>query len=430
MTNLHRYIDFPEAHCNKQAVIMQALAKTNGIEEIWVACGTKFGKTISGSVAIANGLLVNPGTYLRWVAPIYEQSLIGFHYCKRMIPEQFVKCNEGDPSIQVLGLHGGKIRFLHGRDPYSLEGAACDGYVFDEFAKQKKQVYISARTTMTQRGNKSLMLSTPLGCNHFKDGCDEAKAEMVLAKRQGRMPRKIFITARTEDNPFVPKAEIESARKTFGERLFRQYYLAEFLSDSAVFSNFTACYFTEKLNLVEEFRWCTDDASESDVCIGVDWARQVDFTVMTAIDVKRRRVVGLWRMNKISYTLQIMALKRFAGMFKSVEIILHDKTGVGVALDDMLYETELPFKGITFTNHNKNKFVTNLCLSTEAKAIEIPYISQLDDEMKSFEVKHTSLGLPTYAASVGSHDDIVMSLLLAHEALEYCSEADYTILSI
>jgi hypothetical protein len=96
----------------------------------------------------------------------------------------------------------------------------------------------------------------------------------------------------------------------------------------------------------------------------------------------------------------------------------------------MLYETELPFKGITFTNHNKNKFVTNLCLSTEAKAIEIPYISQLDDEMKSFEVKHTSLGLPTYAASVGSHDDIVMSLLLAHEALEYCSEADYTILSI
>ena len=74
-------------------------------------------------------------------------------------------------------------------------------------------------------------------------------------------------------------------------------------------------------------------------------------------------------------------------MFKSVEIILHDKTGVGVALDDMLYETELPFKGITFTNHNKNKFVTNLCLSTEAKAIEIPYISQLDDEMKSFEVK-------------------------------------------
>ena len=430
MTNLHRYIAFPEAHSNKQAVIMQALSKGNGIEEVWVASATKFGKSLAASVAIANGLLRNPGIYLRWCAPIYEQSLIGYSYVKRIIPDQFVKCNEGDPSMKVLGDHGGKIRFLHGRDPYSLEGAAVDGYVFDEAAKMKKQVYISARTTMTQRGNKSLLISTPLGSNWFKEGCDEAKAEMVLARRQGRMPRKLFITARTEDNPFVPRYEIESARKAIGERLFRQFYLAEFLSDSAVFSNFTACYFTEKMNLVEEFRWCTDDASESDVCIGVDWARQVDFTVMTAIDIKRRRVVGLWRMNKISYTLQILALKRFAGMFKTVEIILHDKTGVGVALDDMLHETELPFKGITFTNHNKNQFVTNLCLSTEAKAIEIPYISQLDDEMKAFEVKHTSLGLPTYAASVGSHDDIVMSLLLAHQALEYCSDADYTIISI
>lgn len=430
MTQLQRYIHFPEAHSNKQAVIMQALAKGNGIEEVYVSCGTKFGKTLSGSVAIANAMLTTPSTYLRWVAPIYEQSLFGYAYCKRMIPETIVKFSEGEPSMRVLGEHGGKIKFTHGKDPYSLEGAACDGYVFDEFAKMKKQVYISARTTMTQRGNKSLMLSTPLGCNHFYDGCMEAKAEMVLAKRQGRMPRKLFITARTEDNPFVPKSEIESARKTFGERLYRQYYLAEFLSDSSVFSNFTSCYFTEKMNLIEEFRWCTDDASESDVCIGVDWARQVDYTVMTAIDVKRRRVIGLWRMTKISYTLQVLALKRFAGMFKMVHIILHDKTGVGVALDDMLHETELNFKGITFTNHNKNQFVTNLCLATEAKQIELPYISHLDDEMKSFEVKHTSLGLPTYAASLGSHDDIVMSLLLAHQALEYCSDAEYTIISI
>ena len=429
MNNLQKYIAFPEAHSNKQAIVMQALVHPT-IQEVWIACGTKFGKTLAASVAISNALMVRPGTSLRWVAPIYEQSLVGLAYCKRLLPPQFIKANEREPSITVLGDHGGKIAFKHGSDPYSLEGAAIDAYVFDEAAKMKRQVYLSANTTMSQRGIKSLLLSTPLGANWFKDGCDEAKEEMRNAQRQGRIPRKIFVAGRTQDNPTVPRESIEFARKTFGERLFRQYYLAEFLSDGAVFQNLLTCYYTEKLELSEEFRWCTDDASESDVCIGVDWARQVDFTVMTAIDVKRRRIIGMWRMTKIPYTTQIIALKRFAGIFKSVSIILHDKTGVGVALDDLLYETDLTFKGVTFTNQNKNEMVNNFCLATESTSIEIPYISHLDDEMKSFEVKHTSLGLPTYAASIGGHDDIVMSILLAYSALDYSSSNDYTIISV
>lgn len=87
------------------------------------------------------------------------------------------------------------------------------------------------------------------------------------------------------------------------------------------------------------------DVSECEVVIGVDWARQVDFTVFTAIDIKTRRVVALWRMQKIAYTAQIQALKRYCSMFKQVLIILHDKTGVGVALDDLLYDTDLPLQG-------------------------------------------------------------------------------------
>lgn len=386
--------------------------------------------SLSASVCIASALMNKPGTYLRWVAPIYEQSQIGFSYVKKLLPADAIKANEREPSIKVLGGHEGRIRFFHGQDPMSLEGEAVDGYVLDEAAKMKKQVYISANTTMTQRGIKSLILSTPLGCNWFKDGCDEAKEEMQLAKRQGRMPRKLFVAGRTQDNPFVPRESIEFARKTFGERLFRQYYLAEFLSDGAVFQNLLDCYYTERLDLNEEFRYSTDDCKECEVVIGVDWARQVDFTVFTAIDVSRRKVIAMWRMNKIPYNTQIISLKRFASMFKEVFIILHDKTGVGVALDDMLSETDLPFKGITFTNTNKNEMVTNLCLSTEAKDIGLPNISFLDDEMKTFEIKHTSLGLPTYSAPSGGHDDIVMSIMLAHAAMNYASNRDYSIMSI
>jgi len=429
MEALEHYIKFPEAHCTKQAVIMQAMMMSN-IQEIWVACGTKFGKSISASVAISSGLVTNPGTYLRWVAPIYEQATIGFNYCKRLLPADAIKANEREPSIKMKGGHDGRIRFFHGQDPYSLEGEAVDGYVLDEAAKMKKQVYISANTTMTQRGIKSLILSTPLGSNWFKDGCDEAKDEMALAKRQGRMPRKLFIAGRTQDNPHVPRESIEFARKTFGDRMFRQYYLAEFLSDGSVFENLLECYYTEKIETPEEFRWKSGDVSEFEVVCGVDWARQVDFTVFTAIDIKTRRVVALWRMQKIPYTSQIQALKRFCSMFKQVTIVLHDKTGVGVALDDLLYDTDLPYKGVTFNNSNKNDMVTNFALSTESKSIGLPYIDALDTELREFEVKHSSLGLPTYSAPSGGHDDIVMSILLAHSALDFASQSEYRIITL
>ena len=424
---------------------MRYIVAVNEVESVPVKCLTVdnpshlflIGKScipthnsISASVSIATALMSKPGTYLRWIAPIYEQSQIGLGYVKKLLPPSAVRVNEREPSIKVLGDHNGRIRFFHAQDPMSLEGEACDGYVIDEAAKMKRQVYISANTTMTQRGINTLIASTPLGCNWFKDGCDEAAEEMMIAKRQGRLPRKLFVRARTQDNPYVPRESIEFARKTFGERLFRQYYLSEFLSDGSVFQNLLDCYYTERLDLNEEFRFSTDDCKESEVVVGVDWARQVDFTVFTAIDVARRRVIAMWRMNKIPYNTQIISLKRFCTMFKEVFIILHDKTGVGVALDDMLSETNLSFKGITFNNTNKNEMVTNLCLSTEAKDIELPNISYLDDEMKSFEVKHTSLGLPTYAAPSGGHDDIVMSIMLAHSALNYASNSDYSIMSV
>jgi hypothetical protein len=74
--------------------------------------------------------------------------------------------------------------------------------------------------------------------------------------------------------------------------------------------------------------------------------------------------------------------------------------------------------------------VTNFSLSTESKSIGLPYIDALDTELREFEVKHSSLGLPTYSAPSGGHDDIVMSILLAHSALDFASQGEYRIITL
>jgi len=415
-------------HSNKQALIMNAFF-IPGLVEMWVACGTKFGKSLAASGALSLFFPLQKQSMLRWVAPIYTQSKIGFKYCRNILPpEPHVKANESNLALYMPS-NDSMIQFFHGQHPESLEGEATKANVLDECAKMKEDVYNSTKTTTTVTRGPILGISTPKGKNNwFYRKCMEAKAEMIRAKFEERRPTKIFIHAPSWTNPHVSAEVVADAKRTMPARLWRQYYAAEFLSDGSVFSNVEACYITDFQELNDQFFWIDENAMLQAVVIGVDWARNVDYTVFTAINPKTRRTVAMWRMRGISYPAQINRLKTFATKFLSCETVWHDKTGVGVALDDMLHHTELPFNGITFTNASKNELMVRLMLAFEQEAIGIPQINSVVSELNDIEVKTTLTGLPTYSAPDGSHDDIVMSLALAHAAMLQHSEREYGII--
>lgn len=401
-----------------------------GLIEMWVACGTKFGKTLSGSIAMCSAVPLNPQTLFRWVAPINEQSKIGFKYCKRMLPndESLVKSNEAMLSIKFIPIDS-TIQFFHGQYPETLEGEAVSGTILDEAAKMKEQVYASSKTTTTVTRGPIVGISTPRGKNNwFYRKCMEAKEEMMRAKHEGRMPTKIFIHAPSTANPTVSLEIIEDARRSLPDRLFRQYYLADFVADGSIFTNLHENYTTDYIEVNDQFQWFDDRPENRTVVIGADWARSGDYTVFIATDIKDRKVVGIWRMQKIPYPVQVDRLKAFSKRFKDVETVWHDKTGVGVALDDMLHRIELPFHGLTFSNASKNDLMAKAMVGFESKLYGIPHIDKLASELSDIEVGTTSLGLPTYAAPSGSHDDLVMALVLSHAAMLQHVERDFSIM--
>lgn len=412
----HYIIDPPAPHGQKQALIMQALLQP-GVEEIWLACGTKWGKTISASAAIVNGVFTKPRAIYRWVAPYYSQSKIGWAYVKTILPPPpHVKLNYAGLQASVPS-NGSAIHFYHAQNPVALEGYGIAGYVFDEAAKMKEDVYSSAKTTVTVTRGPMLFISTPLGKNWFHKKCVEAREEMERARYEGRTPKKIFITAPTSDNPHVPRESIESARRNLSARLFRQYYLAEFEDDGDVFPEYRQCIWTDELDLYgDSQKWTASGASEMSVVVGADWAKTVDYCVFTAIDLATRKVVGVQRFHRQAYTEAIRALVLFTRQFKRCEVVYHDKTGVGMAIDDQLAYTDLNYKGITFTNASKSEMVNRLITAFEQQAVFIPRWNLLISELDSFEVQVSSVGLLKYGASSG-HDDSVCSLLLAHTAL-------------
>lgn len=414
------HIKQPPPHSKMQELIMRFFA-TEGSRELWVACGSKFGKSISAAVALTSTFPLDKQGLSRWIAPYYHQSKIGFRYCQRMLPgEPYVLANQSDLSLKIPA-NDSTLQFFHGQNVEAIEGDAVKRYVFDEFAKQKATIYDAAQTTMTFTKGKAIYISTPRGKNHFYKKCMLAKAEMIADIKAGRVPKKLFITAPTSANPLVDLSIIEDARRNLPDRLFRQYYLAEFVDDGSVFSGFRDLIKGKELEFYPGSKqaWTETDADKIDVVIGADWAKTTDFTVFTAWSYTDRikRLVGFERFQHRDYRYVIKDLVRFAKKFHSVAIVYHDKTGLGTVIDDLLSDAQLPFEGITFTNDSKTNMINTLMISVQNKEIELPNWPDMLLELDAFEVTTTELGKMKYSAPSGMHDDIVSSMMLGFAAV-------------
>jgi hypothetical protein len=429
-------INTPTPHSENQRKLMQAFLNPE-FEEIWISCGTKWGKTTGAASAFAAVAPLVRGSLWRWVAPIFTQAKIGFNYCRKMLPpEPYCSINRSQLPTVTINAMDSKIEFWHGQNAESLEGEAVFGYVFDEAAKMSETVYDSAHTTTTITRGPKVAISTPKGKNWFYRKCMEAHDEYTTAIDAGKKPKKIFITAPSTDNPAVTPEAIIQARATLPDRLFRQYYLAEFVDDGETFSNYKQCIYGEELNVSGHRQiWFNEEKKDgnqiqADVVIGVDWAKKIDFTVMTAWDYKENKMIGFLRFQDVNYFEAIKQLIWFTRHFKKVDMVFHDRTGLGEVIDDMLDKTSLPYEGVVFTNNSKAHMVNSLILACEQGIPQLPCWPDMIKEFDSYEVTQTEGGSMKYAAPEGMHDDIVSSMILGWKAVLEYSEHELAVKTV
>lgn len=416
-------VRLPEPHSDKQRQIFQAFV-TPGLREMWIACGSKFGKTMSLACAFALAMPLRPQTMWRWIAPIYAQALIGRRYCARVLPKApFVRPDNSSPPALTIPSIDSTLQFWHGQHPEDLEGEGSHGNGLDEAAKHKEQVYVSAKTTTTMTRGPQVMASTPRGKNWFFKGYNRAREEMARAAHEGRQPLAVAIHAPTWENPLVTPEAIEEMRRSLPARLFKQYVEAEFLDDGSVFEG-----------LVDAFgrpaSWWTEDvwfASTHDskvVYVGADWAKKEDFTVFVALS-DEGRLVGFKRFQKLPYPAQVASLFAFMQQCRANSTLVgcqvmseHDQTGVGEAVNDVIQATNndgLDIIGIIWTNKLKEVYVNDLVLSFQEKVLHMVPWGVMRDELEAFEVTTSMSGKCVYGAPEGMHDDTVMALVLANK---------------
>ncbi len=192
-----------------------------------VVAGRRFGKTklsMLTMIAWATKKLQK----IWYVAPTYRMAKqIMWNDLKANVPLEWVtKIRENELSMEF---RNGSVISLRGADkPDSLRGVSLDFLVLDEFQDIAGETWTTVlRPTLADRRGYALFIGTPKGYNHlyklYKMGQIKAK-QMKKEWMSWQFP--------TITSPFIPRSEIEAARRDMDEKSFRQEFLGSFESMS------------------------------------------------------------------------------------------------------------------------------------------------------------------------------------------------------
>lgn len=387
------------------------------------ACGSKTGKTFGLANWAIKEAWNRDQALVWWVAPVYKQAQIAFKLIGRLLPPSryHKRSSAGEMSYELL-YSDGRVRsiidFRSAENPDTLRGEGVHAAVGDEAGFWKKESFVSLMTTLTQTAGKLRLISTPKGKNWFyEEWCKGWFPEQRL-KNPDHWSYKLPTTV----NPFIKPEAIEALRKAFTENQFRQEVLAEFLDDGAgVFHNIKGC---QKARLLDRPR------PGRRYIVGIDWARDQDYTVLLVMDAELKRVVHVERFHDLDWNINIDRAVRCAKEWNRASIIM-DSWGVGSVPLDMV-KAVYPFvEGYnTYNSEPKVALIQRLQLALERNEIEIPIVDgytndedpdtkkrevgeQIEHELSFYNATITKTGRWQYSAPEGYNDDLVIALALA-----------------
>jgi hypothetical protein len=274
----------------------------------------------------------------------------------------------------------------------NLRGRKFHRVVIDEasFIPDLETGWLNAiRPTLTDFKGSADFLSTPRGKNFFYSLFLKGQAD----------PEWNSFKFTTYDNPYIAKEEIDAARLSLPEAVFRQEYLADPMENAA--NPFGSQF----------IRACIGPISTDPVAFyGIDLAKSVDWTVIVGLDASGRvayfdRFKKDWQQTKET----ILRLDRRRPVYI-------DSTGVGDAITEDLQRSFSSMVGFKYTSTTKQQLMELLASKIQANAVRFPE-GMITAELDVFEYQFTSTGV-RYNAPPGFHDDCVNALALAVRCME------------
>ena len=333
----------------------------------------------------------NQKVQIAWVSPIYKQAeKVYDEMVKAFINTNMIKSNAQKLLIETV--NGSTIQFFSSERYDNIRGFTFDYLVCDEFAFMAEQAWTEVlRATVLVKGKKVLLISTPKGKNHFYN----------LFNLDGTNPQyKSF--KQTSYDGLAAKDEIDGARETLPENVFKQEYLAEFIENGAgVFSGL-------KIN---------DSPSKTESYYGgIDLGRAEDYTVLTILNESGEMVYcDRWRQK--SWQWIINEILPVLNKYKANTYI--ETNSVGDAIFEQIKVHWKQLYPFYTSSQSKSNIIEALQVAIQNSGFTILTNDWLKKEFEVFSYEYSKATRSIkYSAPPRFHDDGVMSCAIAYHALK------------
>jgi hypothetical protein len=365
-----------------------------------VCCvGRQFGKSLMGINLALYWAINNNNVKVLWVSPVYSQAnKVQKEIIEAIGHTDIVK--SANYSSNEIELRNGSVILFRSAERYdNIRGLTMDYGIIDEAAFCKDEAWTEAiKPVFLVKGKKVLFISTPKGSNWFKT--------LFQLGMSADQENYIAYKGSSYDTPYIDRSEIEDAKRTLPENVFRQEYLAEFIdSGGEVFQNIDK-------NVVQYW-----PKPVGKVYCGIDLGKQEDFTVATFID-STGQVVDIYRDNQTEWSKMTQNILERIKKWNATTLI--EVNSIGDVIFEQVKQRWQDTHPFITSSKSKNEIVEGLILDMNENTIKIPsqdLFGALYSELTTFTYEYNPKTRNIrYGHPSGLHDDTVMSLAIANYA--------------
>lgn len=189
-----------------------------------VCAGRRTGKSTFAQLIIITWASQNKGDYYI-VAPTYRQAKeIHWRGIQEYLPKGLVK-SKNETELSITLTNDSRISLKGAENPDALRGIKLRGLIIDEIASIRNWDWLWSevlRPTLTDYEAPAIFISTPKGFNHFYKlfNCKDDEGNVLPDYKSWKFT--------SYDNPYIPKEEIDAAKRELQEDTFEQEYMADF----------------------------------------------------------------------------------------------------------------------------------------------------------------------------------------------------------
>ena len=326
-----------------------------------------------------------------WIAPVADQANIAFTRLLRFLDRATYTANR---TLRTVVLVNGSIIWFKGADrPDSLYGDDVYAAVIDEASRFKADAWHAVRSTLTYTRGPIRLIGNVRGRHNW---FYELSRRAQLGEPNMAYHKIVAYDAVAAG--VLDDAEIEQAKHTIPEHVFRELYLAEASDDGG-----------NPFGLLAIAGCVAPYSAKPAKVWGWDLAKHVDWTVGVALD--EDRVVCRFERFRLPWE---ETLDRIRKATKTTPALV-DSTGVGDPILERLQRNPpaLNYEGYHFHPTSKQKLMEGLAVAIQSRVVRFPD-NEIKIELELFEYILARTGI-RYGAREGYNDDCVCALALAVE---------------